>query len=611
MAFFLIIGVSTCSYGSSYEVKGTVTASGKPVRYAMVTVLDNTDTSMHYIGFTDSTGEFEVGGITAIEQRSQQPVKFQLAQNYPNPFSSKTAISYSLQKNSDVKVTIYDVLGRVVKNFSMGYEEAGVHGIIWDGLNNLGRRVAPGVYFYRLQARGKSVVRKMLFGVGAANTPVSLTGILPPPPGEARKAPGVVARPSGFSILVANTDSTEPLISPQYFGYYNINSDTTFDLEVSQLPPATVYSDSVQQEIEGFGSANTVNWQLGNLTTADVKTVYDSVSGDMGFTIMRLRIPPDSSQFSASIPSAKEAQSYGAKIIATPWTPPTWMKTNDSLAKGYLDTNEYAAYAAHLKAFADTMASGGVNLYAISVQNEPDAVVNYESCFWTPADFLRFMRYYAPSVGVPVFMPESESFTTSFSDPTLDDSLACAHTAFVGGHLYGASPFVYSLALRKGKQVWMTEYLDENTSWSADLGTGKQINDCMFDDMSAYVYWWTKVSWGPLAPNGTITKRGYVMSQFARFVRPGYCRVFATGTPQSNVYMTAYKGNGKTVIVMLNMNSNSTAQQIVLKNAGVTSFTPYVTSSSQNCAQGNSVPVSNGTFTARLAASSITTFVSN
>ncbi len=549
--------------------------------------------------------------ITAVEPSAQTPTSFQLDQNYPNPFSSKTAISYSLDKRSEVKVTIYDVLGRIVKNFRVGYQEAGVHGVIWNGRNNLGRMVTLGVYFYRLQAMGRTEVKKMLFGIGAANAPVALVGILPSAADGFAKPKEVIARPVGFNVSVANTDTTDPLIVPQGFSNISINSDTTLGFTVSRLGPAMVYADSAEQIIRGFGGANTVNWQDNNMTPPEIQEAFGTDSGDIGFAIMRLRIPPDSTSFSASVSSAKLAESLGAIIIATPWTPPYWMKTNGKMAGGYLDTNEYAAYAAHLKAFADTMANNGAQLYAISVQNEPDAVVTYESCFWTPTQFLNFMRYDAPMVGVPVFMPESEGFNHAYSDSTLNDSLADAHTAFIAGHLYGTTPSVYSLALNKGKEVWMTEYLDDNTTWGSDLGTAKQINDCMASNMSAYVWWWTVDNWSMINATGNVTKRGYAMSQYARFVRPGYHRVFAAGIPQANVYLTAYKGNGKTVIVVVNLDTTSTAQTITLENDSVTSFTSYVTSSTKNCAPGSIVPVANGTFTAKLEASSVTTFVSN
>jgi len=224
----LIVTAVAPSYAQSYAVKGTVTAGGTPVRYAYVTIIDNSDTSVKYYALTDSTGAFNAGTITSVKPGNQLPASFQLEQNYPNPFASKTAISYNLDKQSDVKVTIYDVLGRVVKNYTLGYQDAGIHGVIWNGRNNLGRKVAPGVYFYRLRANGRAEVRKMLFGVGAANASVSLSGVIPPAPETAHMANDVIDRPWGYYVMVTNTDSTDPLIMPQGFGYYNINSDTTF-----------------------------------------------------------------------------------------------------------------------------------------------------------------------------------------------------------------------------------------------------------------------------------------------------------------------------------------------------------------------------------------------
>lgn len=635
-AFVLVGSVAACSYGQQYTVKGTITASSTPVKYASVTFTDNSNSSLSYTAVTDSAGAFDIGSITGVKTNpnTQLPTSFQLEQNYPNPFASKTAISYELDKKSDVKVTIYDVLGRVVRRYSLGYQDAGAHGIIWNGRNMLDQRVAPGVYFYRLQARGRSEVRKMLFGIGAANAPVSLTGLLPSAASEAATPTAVTAGSESFTVSITNTDSTNPLIVPQQFSYILVNSDTSLTFSILKLNSASVYPDSMEQIIAGFGGAN-VQIFYSPMTSAEIQTAYDSGSGGIGLTIMRVSIPPDSTQFSQDVPGAKLAESLGAKIIATPWTPPAWMKSNDSQSGGSLDTNEYAAYAGHLKAFADTMASYGAPVYAVSVQNEPDFNASYQSCLWTGADILRFMKDYAPEVGAPVFMPESDVFNHAMSDPTLEDSTAAAHTAFVGGHLYGdvnsrgdvSSSVQYPLALQKGKQLWMTEYLIDtpnpppissvDTGWVGGMATAKTISDCMNYNMSAYVTWelpryYSMIgdgNYGTVA--GQVTKKGYVMSQFARFIRPGYHRVFAPYNPQQNVYVTAYVGNGKTVIVILNMGTISTVQPITLTNSKVASFTPYITTASQNCQQLGSVTVSNGKFTANLAPSSVTTYVSN
>jgi glucuronoarabinoxylan endo-1,4-beta-xylanase len=379
----------------------------------------------------------------------------------------------------------------------------------------------------------------------------------------------------------------------------------------------TVNLNSPRQVIRGFGAANIVGWRA-DMTAEEVQMAFGTGAGQLGFTILRLRIPPDSTQFDIDVPSAKLAYSMGARIIASPWTPPARMKSSDSTVGGMLDTNYYGAYAAHLKAFADHMSSNGVPLYAVSVQNEPDVyTVNYECCFWSAAQFVSFMKNNAPSVGVPVFMPESMNFNHSLSDASLNDPAAATNIAFIGGHLYGVTPSRYSFALSEGKEVWMTEYLDTNTTWSSAFATAKSMNDCMNADMSAYIWWYIVRFYGPIDDGerggkaGAITKRGYVMSQFARFVRPGFYRVDVTPNSQANVSISAYKNEDKVVIVALNRGSTSVSQPFNIPNAAVVSFTPYVTSSSKNCVRGNDIPVSNSGFKATLDPSSVTTFVSD
>ncbi len=637
---FMIMGIfSTYSYGQSYTIKGTVTATGLPVRYALVTFFDSYDFSIQYTAVTDSTGSFSIGPITGVKHESQLPDKFQLDQNYPNPFGGSTAISYKLKEQSNVKVTIYDVLGREIRSFNAGFQSAGSYGVVWDGRNDLGKVVAPGVYLYRLQAGGEAQVRKMVFGIGTGTNSSPVPGILSSEGkigsyGTRNTPARVLSKSETFAVVISNTDSTSPSILPKQIAGIVISSDTTLNFSVS-LPQAFVYLDSTQQIIRGFGGANALIFRP-DMTPAQVQTAFGNGNGQVGMTIMRLSISPDSTQWGANVPSALAAQNLGAIIIATPWTPPAWMKTNNSTVGGSLLPSNYAAFAAHLKAFTDTMAVHGVTVNAISVQNEPDFNASYQSCLWNATQFRDFMRYYAPSVGVPVFMPESENFRHSLSDSTLNDSLAASHVAFVGGHLYGdvdsggnVAPAVqYPLALQKGKELWMTEYLINSgnppaynsldTGWVGAIRTAKTINDCMSYSMSAYVWWYIVRYYGPVddgtlnaSNTGKLTHKGYVMSQFARFVRPGFYRVSATANPLPNVYVTAYKDGAKIVIVALNMASSPATLPISLQGGTVSSFVPYVTSATKNCLVSGEVPVSGGSLTVTLDPSSVTTFVSN
>lgn len=90
------------------------------------------------------------------------PERFELGQNYPNPFNPSTTINISLPIVSDLRLTIFDVLGRELK--SMAYEQvpAGTHHVVWDGKNNAGASVASGVYYYQARAGSWRQTKSMI-----------------------------------------------------------------------------------------------------------------------------------------------------------------------------------------------------------------------------------------------------------------------------------------------------------------------------------------------------------------------------------------------------------------------------------------------------------------
>jgi len=374
----------------------------------------------------------------------------------------------------------------------------------------------------------------------------------------------------------------------------------------------TVYLDSSLQTIRGFGAANILPWRP-DMDTAEVQTAFGTGQGQLGFSLLRLRLPSSPSDFPLSVATARLASSMGANIFATPWSPPAAMKTNNNIVGGQLSDTSYASFAAYLESYINYMGTNGVPLYAVSVQNEPDANVTYESCFWNATQFMNFLRNNGSAIGTRIIMPESEGFNHAFSDSTLNDSAAAAQVSIIGGHLYGAIPGPYPLATSKGKELWMTEYLSTDTSWSAVLATGKQIHDCMTAGMNAYVWWYIVRYYGPIDESGNVTKRGYVMSQFSRFVRPGFRRVYSTTSARSLVYVTAYTNGTQIVIAAVNMSTSAVSQSFSFQSSpGVnTTFTPYTTSQTVNCSQGSGIACPNGSFSASLPASSVTTFVAN
>ncbi|MBV6505562.1 MAG: hypothetical protein ILNGONEN_01125 [Syntrophorhabdaceae bacterium] len=94
--------------------------------------------------------------------KAELPKVFELHQNYPNPFNPITTIKYDLPVPSEVKLEIFDILGRRVRTLVDGKQQAGFHSAQWDGKTTAGWQVATGLYFYRLEAKGFVKTRKML-----------------------------------------------------------------------------------------------------------------------------------------------------------------------------------------------------------------------------------------------------------------------------------------------------------------------------------------------------------------------------------------------------------------------------------------------------------------
>ena len=378
---------------------------------------------------------------------------------------------------------------------------------------------------------------------------------------------------------------------------------------------AQIDAAATQQIIRGFGGA-TVFQPPGlpaSLTSAELDALFGNAPNQIGLSLLRIRVAADDAWRAIELGHAIGALARGAQVIATPWSPPAAMKDNNNIVGGSLLTSAYADYAKYLNDFAAWMAANGAPLYAISVQNEPDISVTYESCNWTPTQMLTFCRNNAGAISATkVIMPESFQFRRQMSDPVLNDDTAAANIDIVGGHVYGGGLAPYPLAVSKGKEVWMTEYYDNQaTDWAGALATGKNMHDCLTTaSFSAYIWWYARRFYGPLGEDGIVTKRGWVMAQFSKFVRPGFYRVTATANPAIGVYVSVYKRD-RLVIVAINQGSADATQAFSIANLSATlnAVTPWMTSAAVNLAAQPAIAVTNGSFTATLPASSVTTFV--
>jgi hypothetical protein len=90
------------------------------------------------------------------------PGEFRLYASAPNPFDATTTVRYDLPSSERVKLTVFDVTGKVVRTLvDLPVQAAGRHSATWDGRDEAGRSVAPGVYFSRLETGRFSATERM------------------------------------------------------------------------------------------------------------------------------------------------------------------------------------------------------------------------------------------------------------------------------------------------------------------------------------------------------------------------------------------------------------------------------------------------------------------
>lgn len=328
------------------------------------------------------------------------------------------------------------------------------------------------------------------------------------------------------------------------------------------------------QTIAGFGGANRM-WGTEFLQPTEAALAFSTEDDGLGLSIFRVRIASDPAEWPRILESVQEAQKFGIKIQASPWSPPANMKSNNNLIGGYLLPEHYEDFKDHLNAFVRFMADNGVDIYAISIQNEPDIQVSYESCDWTAGNMANFIRTYGSQIeGTRVAAPESFNFNQSFTNALLSDNETAAHLDIVAGHIYGGGLAPFPMAEAQDKEIWMTEYLmnlntgnagaspwtsySEETIWEESLDMLRTIHESMTLNWNAYIWWYIQRYYSFIGDGeqgteeGAILKRGQAFAHYSRYIRPGFIRVEADTNAASELLITAYEGADQIVIVVVN-----------------------------------------------------------
>ena len=290
----------------------------------------------------------------------------------------------------------------------------------------------------------------------------------------------------------------------------------------------------------------------------------------------------------------------------------------------------YQAYAAQLASYVVSMKTTyGINLYAISVQNEPDAQVStYESCNWSAQQIHDFVPYLSSALtasnvaATKIILPESQNWQdySNLAVTAMTDSTTSNLVSIIADHNYDGADGPASLGKNSyGKALWETEVSlltgNDSSITNAVYYAGRIHMFLTSAQVNAWHYWWLMPGGGTgnqglTDTNGVPAKRMYALGQFSRFVRPDYYRIGVNGS--SPLQISAYKDSVSQnfALVAVNSGTASVSQSFTLTNFNaVALMTPWITSSNLSLAAQSAVTVSNQSFTYSLPAMSIVTFV--
>lgn len=479
-------------------------------------------------------------------------------------------------------------------------------------------------------------------------------------------------------------------------------SDST---ATASSPSSTVSWDGERQEIDGFGGAFAFHkagsiQRLGEpLTSQILDMIFDKNTG-IGLDIVRTvvgdggtwgdplydgpaeTIMPEQGVLVWDEPDwdekkddfdqyqvwlMREAMARGVdQIVATVWSPPAWMKQNNSVIgtgqNNRIRPDMYQEFADYLAEYVlGYKEHFGIDITHVSPTNEPDLGTSYSSSRWTPDELNVFVRdhlgptFEARNIDAEIVVGEAVGFSDQWVRPALNDPQTVEYVDIVSAHAYTGlvqgqtAPNVnnWQLSNSLGKRIWQTEYMN-NGSAIDGLFVRNTIDDGiryatlianMFDDVSlnGYFWWWPASNSGadgsnlirlmndgsPQRPTPTETglyrvfKRYYAIGNYSRFIDPGWVMIDADKQPTDDVIVTAYKnpGTDQFAIVAVNRNPGTYAGARTVTfdlndfPAGIETVVPYRTSANENLDTLDDVAVDDGSFTVELRGSSITTFV--
>lgn len=429
----------------------------------------------------------------------------------------------------------------------------------------------------------------------------------------------------------------------------------------------TITTSQQYQTIEGFGAfASIAPWKIKSgvfWVDVDLNAVgfYDSLVTELGATMWRTNVPSDGFEPSAGsfnrndggvrgwvstinqLKAAAGRNGEPLRFISSCWSPPGWMKDGGiaaCLVEGAPALNATTCKLSvgmeddlgrHFAEWVDVIKDGtGIDLYALSIQNEAAFSEPYESCVYDGPRYTAVLKTVAPIVravapDIKFFGAEHMSFAfpNTFENSIRADATARSymHAWAVHGYTNGVQTDTgaYSGSTPTDKVFWMTEtsgggYGSGVNDWPGAMTLGRNILSYLKGGKMAAWTWWSlqDVVSDPatdpgnycLVISGSKTAKYYVSSHFYRFVRPG-ARQVGSASNDGQVEVVAFRHPTTNCVTIVLINTAGVDKTVNVTGAGVTSFEMHVSTSASKRVKTTSV----GTTGITVPASSVVTLV--
>ncbi len=420
-----------------------------------------------------------------------------------------------------------------------------------------------------------------------------------------------------------NTVVPPPVVKPVNVDFYLTKADqsvlfTKQETGISSYvenssPTINVISNVAYQEIDGFGysltggSALHINKMSSSARANLLKELFKTDGNNIGVSYLRISIGAsdlDAAPFSYNdlpagetdvnmakfsisedqknlIPVLKEilAINPAIKIMGSPWSPPTWMKTNQNSKGGSLKPEYYDAYAKYFVKYVQAMASEGITIDAITVQNEPLHPGNNPSLLMEAIDQAAFVKnhlgpaFETNGIATKIIIYDHNADRTDYPISILNDLDAKKYIDGSAFHLYAGNINDLSKVntAHPDKNLYFTEQwvganenFEDNLKWhTRELIIGATRNWCKTvlewnlaadSNLEPHTDGGCTECLGALTIDGnTVTKNVayYIIAHASKFVRPGSKRINSNNI--SELPNVAFKApNGAIVVIVLN-----------------------------------------------------------